>query len=148
MEIEEPVEPHIGHFVAPDNEKGLVVEEVFDLLHAAGTAEQLGFVRVMQLDAKARSVAERLDNGVGEIVYVDRNLVETVSLQIMEKVSGVRNAGNRHERLGDELGQWVEARREASGQNHRFHKLTIPFRAERMPNSSSATSHTKRGSAS
>ena len=75
----------------------------------------------MQLDAEARAVAERLDDGVGEIVHVDRNLVETVSLEIMEKVSGVWNAGNRHERLGDEFGQWVEARREASGQNHRFH---------------------------
>ena len=59
MKIEEPVEPHVGDFVAADHEERLVVEEILDLLHAARAAEQLRFVRVVQLYAELRAVAER-----------------------------------------------------------------------------------------
>src|SRR5580700_424616 len=148
MEIEEAIEPHIGDFVAADHEERLVVEERLDFLHTARAAQQLRLVRIVKLDAEPRAVAERRDNGVGEIVRVDRDLVEAVRLEIMEQVRGVGDAGNRDERFGNELGQRIEPRRETSGQDHRLHKLTIPFRAERMPSSSSATSQTKSGSAS
>ena len=80
MKLEDAVESQIGHLVAADHDKIFVSEILFDLLHAAGAAEQLGFVRVVQLYAEARTVAERGDDRVGEIVHVDRDLVEAVRL--------------------------------------------------------------------
>src|SRR5580698_1355246 len=101
----------------------------------------------MQLDAERRSVAECVEDRIGEVKHVDCNLVVTEGLQVVDQVHGVRNPGNRNQRFWNLLRERVEARREAARKNHRLHGFAAPFLFEK-PNPSSATSHTKYGSAS
>ena len=147
MKRDELIERKIGEVVAADDHERIVAEIRLERLHRAGASHQDRLVQVVQLHAELRSVAERLEDRVGEIKHVDRDLVVAERLQVADQVHGVRNAGDRNQRFRNLLRQRVEARREAARKDHRLHEFAEPFLVEK-PNPSSATSHTKYGSAS
>ncbi len=148
MKVHEAIQTQVGELVAADDDEGLVAEKLLDLLQPAGAAEQLVFVRIVQLHAETRPITQRFNDAIRQVVHVDRDLVEAVRLEIAHQMRGVGNAGDRNERFGNELGKRIEPRREAAREDHRFHEFAARFSAGRKPSASSEISQTKRGSAS
>src|SRR3712207_3355595 len=118
VEGDELAQVHVGEGVAGDYHEG-VVEPVRQALHAAGRALEL-FLPA-QGDGHAvdlRGLAVGGEQGVGQVVDVDVDLLYTVAGQQAEDVLDDRGVHDRGHGLGDLAGEREEPRALKIGRAH------------------------------
>jgi hypothetical protein len=145
VECDQRVEAHIREFVATDHDERIVAEKRFHRLDGSGTAHQLLFVQVREVDAILRTVTEGVLDLVGQIVHVDRNVLDAERFQIPQEMRAIGFSGDWNERLRDFSGQRIEPRAHPTGQDHGFH---VNLRVNRVDAYSRNASKTKYGKAS
>ena len=155
VERDQRREVGVGEVVAADDdERAALAKPGLHLLEPARAPGQLGLLEVVQPHAVARAVAERRPHRVGQVEHVDRDVADAERGQPAHDVPADRLARDRHHGLGHFLGQRVEARAHAAGQDHRSHVVPLSlhqdglFPAERDFSASPSAASAKRGRAS
>ena len=123
MERHEIVEIRIGENIAPDDDEGVVAEEIFHLLDGAGAPHQLGFEEIVQAHAVLRAIAESFFDLIGVIVDVDCYVVDSERIQVAQNLRRDWLTGNRHKRLWNRPRQRIEPRAHPAREQHRLHAL-------------------------
>jgi len=116
-------EVEVGEHVAVDHEKCLI-QEAIEPPGRAGGPEKLGLDRVHKPDVKCPTVAEILDDNLGLIVQVDRDLSDPVSTKQTDGVLQQRPAVDWQHRLGSMRSQATHPSPKSGSKNQCFHSAS------------------------
>lgn len=125
MDLEEGPKILIGEDVAVLDEEGfLVAEERGDPADAAGGAEELFLVGVVEAEVPPGAIPEPVPNDFGAEMEVDGDVGEALRAEVTEEVGEEREALAEVEHgLGPVAGEFAEAGAEAGAEDHGFHGI-------------------------
>src|SRR5262245_24024792 len=112
----------VGDDLAVDDDEGLFVQLIADVIQRAGRAEYFRlFDRVIDSKPVIRSVSDLCAHRIGFVMQIDDQFLDAVALRVFDRVWDEGAVEKRERGFGSSVRQRPQARPEPGCQNHCFH---------------------------